>query len=106
MTSLAPMTALYHPRPERWPQVSLRGLLTALTLACVLAATILPDAIAAFREWSAPRSWYARPLTKAEQADLDKLIDQIEESLANPITRDQNLTIGFSSTQDDPEKSD
>ena len=29
------MTAIYHPRPERWPQVSLRGLLLLLTLFCV-----------------------------------------------------------------------
>src|SRR4051812_7921032 len=30
------MTALYHPRPNRWPQVSLRGLLTVVTLAALL----------------------------------------------------------------------
>src|SRR5262245_9788331 len=27
--------APYHPRPERWPQVSLRGLLVVVTVACV-----------------------------------------------------------------------
>ena len=29
------MTPLYHPRPERWPQVSLRGLFMATALACL-----------------------------------------------------------------------
>ena len=27
--------AIYHPRPERWPQVSLRGVLVTVTLLCV-----------------------------------------------------------------------
>jgi len=30
------MTALYHPRPERWPQFTLKGLLVALTLTGIL----------------------------------------------------------------------
>jgi len=30
------MNALYHPRPERWPQWSLKGLLIAVTLAALL----------------------------------------------------------------------
>jgi len=30
------MTTLYHPRPERWPQYTLRGLLVVLTLAGLL----------------------------------------------------------------------
>jgi len=29
------MTALYHPRPERWPQVSLRTFFVLVTLLCV-----------------------------------------------------------------------
>ena len=29
------MTPLYHPRPERWPQVSLRGFFVLVTLLCV-----------------------------------------------------------------------
>jgi len=34
------MTALYHPRPERWPQVSLKGLLIAVTLAALLMPSV------------------------------------------------------------------
>ena len=30
-----PMTPLYHPRPERWPQVSLKGLLILAAFACM-----------------------------------------------------------------------
>ena len=26
---------LYHPRPERWPQVSLKGLFVLVTMLCV-----------------------------------------------------------------------
>ena len=34
------MPALYHPRPERWPQWSLRGLLIAVTLAALLTPVV------------------------------------------------------------------
>jgi hypothetical protein len=34
---------LYHPRPERWPQFTLRGLLIATTLSAIFAATTLPS---------------------------------------------------------------
>jgi len=50
------MTPLYHPRPERWPQVSLRGLMIMVTLSAILAATVLPQAVAAFLEWRNPPS--------------------------------------------------
>jgi hypothetical protein len=44
------MTApLYHPRPERWPQFSLRGLLVVVTLAGLL----MPWAVAEYRAWQA-----------------------------------------------------
>src|SRR5260370_1056647 len=52
------MTGLYKPRPERWPQFSLRGLLLVLMLAAVLSATVLPRAIAAIREWMRPPPSY------------------------------------------------
>jgi len=39
---------LYKPRPERWPQFTLRGLFFATTLAALLA----PWAIAQYREWA------------------------------------------------------
>jgi hypothetical protein len=48
------MTTLYHPRPERWPQFSLRGLLIVAAIAAVLSATVLPQALAAFRKWRRP----------------------------------------------------
>ena len=41
------MTPLYHPRPERWPQFSLRRLLIATTLTALL----LPWAVAEYRAW-------------------------------------------------------
>ena len=41
------MTNLYKPRPERWPQVSLRGLLVLTAVAAIL----LPSAIATYRAW-------------------------------------------------------
>ena len=34
------MTTLYHPRPERWPQFTLRGLLFAVTLTGLVAGLI------------------------------------------------------------------
>jgi hypothetical protein len=37
----------YHPRPERWPQVSLRGLLVVVTLS----ALVMPWAVAEYRAW-------------------------------------------------------
>jgi len=49
------MTAHYQPRPERWPQFTLRGLLVVVTLVSVLTATVLPSAIATCREWMDPR---------------------------------------------------
>jgi hypothetical protein len=42
------VSILYHPRPERWPQVSLRGLLVIVTLAALLT----PWAIAEYRAWN------------------------------------------------------
>jgi hypothetical protein len=48
-----PMT-LYHPRPDRWPQVSLKGLLVLMTVTCVLAATALPGAVRAYLAWKHP----------------------------------------------------
>ena len=45
------MEHLYKPRAERWPQFSLRGLLTVVTLA----ALFMPWAIQQYRAW--------RPLT-------------------------------------------
>jgi len=44
------MTPLYHPRPKRWPQFTLRGLLVVVTLAALL----MPWAIAEYRWW---REW-------------------------------------------------
>ena len=41
--------ALYHPRPERWPQFTLRGLLVTVTLAALL----MPCTIAEYRAWTA-----------------------------------------------------
>ena len=41
------MTPLYHPRPDRWAQFSLRGLLIAVTLAALL----MPWAITEYRAW-------------------------------------------------------
>ena len=40
---------LYHPRPERWPQFSLRGLLVAVTLAALVTAW----GVAEYRKWQA-----------------------------------------------------
>jgi len=48
------MTPFYHPRPERWPQFSLRGLFFATTLAAVLSGTVLPEAVEAIRAWANP----------------------------------------------------
>ena len=62
------MTALYHPRPERWPQFTLRGLMIAMVLAAVLSATVLPQAIRAYR---------AANRVPGTQADFDQLIDLI-----------------------------
>ena len=39
---------LYKPRPEPWPQFTLRGLLIVTMLAGVLSATVLPKA---YWEW-------------------------------------------------------
>ena len=44
------MSTLYKPRPERWPQFSLRGLLVALTLAVLS----MPWAVTKYREWREP----------------------------------------------------
>jgi len=38
-------TPLYHPRPERWPQFTLRGLLVAT----VLVALLMPQLVAEYR---------------------------------------------------------
>src|ERR1051325_8745572 len=62
--------ALYHPRPERWPQFSLRGLLAVTAIAGVLAATVLPQAISAYQEWM------------RQKTDFDHLIDLIESTIA------------------------
>ena len=43
------MTPLYHPRPERWPQFTLRGLLVTTTLASLL----MPWGIAEYQTWHA-----------------------------------------------------
>jgi len=43
------MTVLYHPRPERWPQVSLKGLLAAVTLAALL----MPQVVDEYQRWEA-----------------------------------------------------
>jgi len=45
------MTILYHPRPERWPQFTLRGLLIAVTVSAML----LPWVMAEYRAWQARR---------------------------------------------------
>lgn len=42
-------TTLYHPRPERWPQFTLRGLLIAVTLTALL----MPQLLAEYRRWEA-----------------------------------------------------
>ena len=36
------MKTLYHPRPERWPQVSLKGLFVLVTLLGVFLINLLP----------------------------------------------------------------
>jgi len=40
-----PQLPLYHPRPERWPQFSLRGLFVVATVAALL----VPCAVAEYR---------------------------------------------------------
>ena len=60
---------LYHPRPERWPQFTLRGLMIVTTLACILAAWVLPGAVAAFQEWMRPKP------------DFDALIELIQSTI-------------------------
>ena len=56
------MTSLYHPRPERWPQFSLRGLLVVILLAAILMAKAATN----FRRWqdSRPPSDYAEWIEK------------------------------------------
>ena len=39
MIQVQAMTTLYKPQPERWPQVSLKGLFVVLTLSALVAAT-------------------------------------------------------------------
>ena len=41
------MTSLYHSRPERWPQFTLRGLFVVVTLAALL----MPWAASEYRWW-------------------------------------------------------
>jgi len=41
--------SLYHPRPDRWPQVSLRGLLIVVALI----ALSMPWTMAEYRAWTA-----------------------------------------------------
>jgi hypothetical protein len=43
---------LYQPRPERWPQFTLRGLFVVVTLAALL----MPWAVAEYRAWQARRA--------------------------------------------------
>ena len=60
------MTLLYHPRPERWPQVSLRGLLVSTTLVALL----VPWWVAEYRAWERrsqiweSHDWMWRPLLR------------------------------------------
>lgn len=41
--------SLYKPRPDRWSQFSVRTLFSLTTVSAILAATVLPGAIAAYR---------------------------------------------------------
>jgi hypothetical protein len=43
------MTTLYHSRPERWPQFTLRGLFVVVTIAALL----MPWAVTEYRAWQA-----------------------------------------------------
>jgi hypothetical protein len=45
------ISTLYHPRPERWPQFTLRDLFILTLLSAVLAATVLPGAVEAYCDW-------------------------------------------------------
>jgi hypothetical protein len=58
-------STLYHPRPERWPQFSLRGLLVVVTLAALL----MPWAAAEYRVWQTARQC-VRGAT-----DIDDMLD-------------------------------
>ena len=44
------MSEFYKPRPDRWPQFSLRGLLIVMTLVAILS----PWFVAKFRDWQDP----------------------------------------------------
>jgi len=63
----------YHPRPERWPQFTLKGLLIAVTLSALL----LPWAIAEYRRLAAR----ARvPASGMLMIDIPLIIGEEEEA--------------------------
>ena len=67
-----PMNDLYLPRPERWPQFSLRGMLVVMTLV----ALGMPSTIAAYRRW------HARPTVPASRMlmiNIPLIIEDEEE---------------------------
>jgi hypothetical protein len=66
------MTTLYHPRPERWPQVSCKGLLVLTTLSCVLSASVLPGA---YRAWRLRNITVLPLMPHCEQVDLFHIHD-------------------------------
>ena len=51
------MTPLYYSRPERWPQVSLRGLLVIVTLAALL----MPWAMAEYKALKERERMWRKP---------------------------------------------
>jgi len=99
------MTALYHPRPERWPQVSLKGFFVLVTLLCVFLGWLgvqfrwihdrneafkwVPDAsdssgyLMGFEGSSAP--WSVRLLGEPGFGEIWVRVDDVE----HPTERDQ-----------------
>jgi len=70
------MAMRYKPRPERWPQFTLRGMLVLTTLSCVLSATVLAKAVEAY---------LARRSTHYATIDLDTLCAPCYSNCGDPI---------------------
>ena len=87
------MPPIYHPRPERWPQVSLRGLL----IVTALVALLMPKLAAEYRGWKRGRLLdkltsrqdrerkrldALKPRRLSPQAEMDEAIREITKSHA------------------------